>query len=137
MLRFVLSILNALVFIDILLPLMLPLCRRLTYKAYRSLSIGSKGRALVPAVAAWYGGSSQSAVFGTCLALAVGAAATTTLASECDSAASGSADVPLMTLAQMEKMREDGRVVVSFQGIVYDVTDFTGMEECKVCGESN
>ena len=37
-----------------------------------------------------------------------------------------SSDLPLMTLVAMEKMREDGRVVVSFQGIVYDVTDFTG-----------
>jgi sulfite oxidase len=35
-------------------------------------------------------------------------------------------DLPLMTLADMHKLRDDGHVVVSFQGVVYDVSDFTG-----------
>ena len=35
-------------------------------------------------------------------------------------------ELPLITLAEMDKLRESGRIVVSFQGVVYDVSDFTG-----------
>jgi sulfite oxidase len=68
----------------------------------------------------------------------LGALAGTALTSSSSSASCAGADVniakplvddselPLMTLTEMQKLREDGHVVVSFQGIVYDVSDFTG-----------
>ena len=36
---------------------------------------------------------------------------------------------PLMTLAAMRKMAADGRLVVSYRGDIYDMTDFTGVRD--------